>query len=191
MGNGCLAGVPFPRQVDVDRVLPGLLGEVGELTERVDSGIRTHDVEPPELGDAVGQDAGQLGVIANVGLGRDDPAIEPFHQRDGLVQVVPGGHRRRHRGDLTADVHGDDVGAFLGQSDRMAPALAPGGSGDERDLAFHPTRSGLPPVYAPTDGRVPCHWPADVHRTGLTSNERGSPASVTSTWSVRPVRGSR
>jgi hypothetical protein len=35
---------------------------------------------------------------------------------------------------LLADVDRNDVSALLGQPDGMAPALTPGGTGDERDL---------------------------------------------------------
>ncbi|WP_283612941.1 hypothetical protein [Mycolicibacterium poriferae] len=37
---------------------------------------------------------------------------------------------------MGAQVDGDDVGAFLGEADRMRPALPAGGPGDEDDLVL-------------------------------------------------------
>jgi hypothetical protein len=43
-----------------------------------------------------------------------------------------------------ADVHPDDVGAFLRQSDGVRAALPAGGPGNESDLAFDSAHNVLP-----------------------------------------------
>src|SRR5690606_12551707 len=94
------------------------------------------DVEPAELLDT-GVDGRLQGVeIPDVDLGGVDPAVEAFHQVGGLGQILRAGQRNLHAVDLSADVDRDDVGALLGHPHRVGAALAPGGPGDECDLAF-------------------------------------------------------
>ena len=48
-----------------------------------------------------------------------------FNQPLGLLQVLARRQVVGHRIDLRTDVDRDDVGAILGQSDRVRPPLAP------------------------------------------------------------------
>ena len=52
-----LAGVPYAREVHVDHVLPCPLVHFGEKPVRVDAGVGAHDVEPPEGGHPLVDDA--------------------------------------------------------------------------------------------------------------------------------------
>ena len=81
------------------------------------------DVEPAELGDAGLEGRLQPAAVAHVGLRRDDALPRLLDETGGLLEVL----RRRHRvadgGEVLAPVDGDDVGALLGQPDRVAAAL--------------------------------------------------------------------
>ena len=80
--------------------------------------------ESPELLDAAVKCRLGRVVIADVDLGGDDPAAEVLDQVHGLGEVVGIGRRDLAvRGDGAADVDRDDVGAFLGQPDRVAAPL--------------------------------------------------------------------
>ena len=108
-----------------------------------DPGIRQDDVEPAELRHPLRDSLRELGEVADVGRGRHDPAIQPFDELDGPCEVVWGGGRIAvDRGDRAADVHRDDVRAFLGQPHGVRSALAARGPGDEGDLAVESTCHG-------------------------------------------------
>lgn len=77
--------------------------------------------------------------VAHVGFGRHDPAAERLDSADGLVEFGPAGHRIADRRIVLKDVYGNDVGALLGQADRMAAPLTPPRAGDESNLAFDPS----------------------------------------------------
>jgi hypothetical protein len=160
--------VPDAGEVHVDHVPPDLLVHLVGGREAGDAGVAAHDVEPPELGHALVEGGLERAVVAHVGLGGDDPPVQRFHLLDRLGQVVGGGHRDGDRLDLLADVDGDDVGALLGEPDRVAAALPSGGSGDERDLPFDPS-----------------HYPASfgVWRVACDQNWV-LPASTASVWAV-------
>ena len=102
-----------------------------------------------------------------------------LHQPDRLGQVVRGGQRVGHGGQVGAPVDQGDVGALAGQLDGVAPALAPCPAGDRpppgrrtarpRSAAAAPGSSSLPcrPGRAPptgTDGSGP--GPASLRRPG-------------------------
>jgi hypothetical protein len=91
------------------------------------------------LGDTVVQGGLERAVIADVGLGRDDPPVERLDLLDRLGQVGGRGHRIGHRADPCAQVDRDDVGALLRESDGVAAALAAGRAGDECDFSFYPS----------------------------------------------------
>jgi hypothetical protein len=131
-----LGGVPDAGQVDVDHVLPGAVIQLFQRAEAEDAGVGRDDVQLPELGHAVVQRRLQRAVVPHVGLGGHDPPVQRLDLLDRLGQVRRGRHRVRHAGDLGTQVHRDDVGAFLGEPDRMAAALAPRGAGDEGDFAL-------------------------------------------------------
>jgi hypothetical protein len=78
----------------------------------------------------------QSGAIADITLPGEDPAVQGLDLFDGLGQVFRGRHRVRDGGDLGTEVHGNDVGAFLGQADRVTAPLPACGTRDEGDLTF-------------------------------------------------------
>ena len=78
----------------------------------------------------------QRGQVADVGLRGDDPAVQGLDLLGRLREVGGGRHGVGDAVDLLADVDGDDVGAFLGEPDRVAAALAACRTSDESDLAF-------------------------------------------------------
>jgi hypothetical protein len=145
--------VPHAGQVDVDEVLPGLLGDLVRLgTEREDARVRDHRVEPAELGDPVVDGGGQRLDVADVGLLGDDPSAQLLHLAHGLGQVFRGRALVEvggHAVDGCGDVHRDDVGALLGEPDGVRPSLAASGPGDERDLAFDASCHGGPLLLVP------------------------------------------
>jgi hypothetical protein len=52
------------------------------------------------------------------------------------VQIVSRRHPVRHTVDLAAEIDGDDVGTFFGETYGMRAALAPRGPGDKNDFVF-------------------------------------------------------
>jgi hypothetical protein len=95
-----------------------------------DSGLRDHDVKPAELRNPVLQGRAQLRGIAHVCLG-DHRALA------GLLDVLGCRHGVTDGVDVTAQVDGDDVGAFLGQPHRAAGTLPARRGGDEGDLSLY------------------------------------------------------
>src|SRR3984957_13340117 len=90
------------------------------------------------MGDALVQRVLQRAGVPHVRLVRDDPPVERLDLLDGFGEVLLGGARvGGHRLDRPGDVDRDDVGPLLGQPDRVAAALAAGGTGDEGDLACY------------------------------------------------------
>ena len=125
MGDGSLHGVPHAGQVDVDYVLPGLLGQFFGRAEADDGCVGDHGVEPAEPGDPIVERRLEPVVVADVGLAGDDAAVEGLDLLDRLGHI-----------DVDGDVDCDDVCALLGQPDRVAAALTPGGAGDEGDFSL-------------------------------------------------------
>jgi hypothetical protein len=105
-----------------------------------DARVGRHDVQPAELADAVIDGGFDGSIVAYVGLGRDDPAVQRLDSLDGLREIVRCRHRLGHRVNLAAQVDGDDVRAFLREPDRVAAALAACRAGDECDFAFYSSR---------------------------------------------------
>jgi len=85
---------------------------------------------------SLGGDCGQRGEVTDVGLAGDDAPVEGLHLFGCLGEVRLGGAPVWHGCDVLADVDRDDVGTLFGQPNRVRPALAPGGSRDERDLSL-------------------------------------------------------
>jgi hypothetical protein len=99
------------------------------------------DVDAAELADAFGHTGGQLGAVPGVARAGHDPPVQVLDELGRLRQVVGGRHRVRHAADLVADVDGDDVAPLLGQAQGVAASLSPCRSGDQRDLAVHPSHN--------------------------------------------------
>ena len=121
-----------------------LAGLVERLAAVADAGVGDDDVEPAELLDAVVHGGLQRVVVADVDLGGDDPPVLALDQ--SAVSARSSGVDAAIRSTVSiclADVDRDDVGALLGQPDRVSAALAAGRAGDERDLAvdFVPSSS--------------------------------------------------
>ena len=58
-------------------------------------------------------------VVPDVRDGGDDAPVAVFDELGRLGQILRGGHAVADSRDIGADVHGDDVGALLGQPDRV------------------------------------------------------------------------
>ena len=122
------------QQVGVDHVGPGLQRRLAP--HRGDPRLGHHDVDVPQLGQALLERRGQLRPLAHVGLDRHDVPVLRLDQPDGLLQVVRPGQRVLDRGDVAAQVDRDDVGALPGQPHRVAAALAARRARDEGDFAL-------------------------------------------------------
>ena len=53
------------------------------------------------------------------------------------LELLRRGHGVADRGEVLAPIDGDDVGAFLGEPNRMTPALPASSTGDECNLALY------------------------------------------------------
>ena len=91
----------------------------------------------PELGDAVLEDRLQLGRVTHVDLRRDNALSGLFDELRGLLEILRRGHRVADRREVLTAVDRDDVGAFLGEPDRMTAALPARGTGDECDFPLN------------------------------------------------------
>src|ERR1700742_820733 len=131
-----LDGVVDAVEHHVDRIIKGGNG-IPLFTDRgQDPRVREHEVDPAQLGHAGGHNGFQSLEIPNVALLGNDAAARLLDEVDGLVEVFAGRHRVGDAVDLTAEIEGDDVGALLGEPNRMRPPLATRGAGDERDFAI-------------------------------------------------------
>ena len=66
----------------------------------------------------------ERGQIPDVGVRGQNPPVQRFHLRHGLLEVFGARHRVRRRLHLRAHVDGDDVRPLLGQADGVASTLA-------------------------------------------------------------------
>ena len=94
-------------------------------------------VDVAELLDALVERGGQRLAITDIGLAPDHLPAGLLDQVHRLVQVLGCGHRVQHAVELPTDVHPDDVGALLGQPDRVRTPLSPRRSRDEGDATVH------------------------------------------------------
>ena len=100
-----LDGVVDAGEVDVDDVAPAVVtGLHGS-----DTGVGDHDVEPAELVEARLHRGRQRCSVADVGLLGHDAGAGVLDELDGGRQIVGGGQRIGHAGDLLAHVDRDDV----------------------------------------------------------------------------------
>jgi hypothetical protein len=133
-----LHGAPHAREVDVERLLPLLLGHVRDRSQlSPDAGVRDEEVDLAELLDALLDRAVEVGLGAYVALDGDHPTVELVHCRDGAGQVLPPRHRvirgrygRRH-------VQQDQVCALTREPLSKGGAHATAGTRDERNLALY------------------------------------------------------
>lgn len=139
-----LGRTPDTGQVDVEHLLPGLFRQFPRLPEPGDPGVGHDDVDPAELGQAVSDGSVELLLATDVSVAGHDPPAELLDLGDRLVEVLPGAQRVGHRVQVGAQVDRDDVGALLGQADRVRTALAAGRAGNEGDLACNPGHAGAP-----------------------------------------------
>ena len=128
---------------------------------RQDAGVGHHDVEAAQVPDPASR-------ASRSSLRSRTSAWRVTTRRPSSLTALSvsarssgGGQRVGIRLDLATNVHCDDVGPFLRQTDGMAATLPPAGTGDERDLAFQATSHFVPPVVVVTVVRRP----ASVGRT--------------------------
>ena len=131
--------IEHAEQVHVHRVGEGLRGQA--RGERADAGVGDHDVEMPELGDALVDRGRQRHAVAHVG-DRGEGAL-PFllDQSRGLVEILRPGQRILVGLDVRAQVHRDDVGPLRGEHPCVRTPLTARGSADHGHLARHPAHS--------------------------------------------------
>src|SRR3954468_18559662 len=135
--------LPHTTEVDVDGLVEDVLAHLVQLhAPGADACVGDDDVEPPELLDAAVYGGRQGLEVTHVDFGRDDAPIQVLHHVRGFGEVLRRGRGRGRVVEAAADVDRDDVGALFGKPDRMAAALAPGGTGDERDLVLDPSGHG-------------------------------------------------
>ncbi len=120
-------------QVDVDDVLPVGHEVLGLAGQPDDPGVGDDDVDATEpIGSGLNRGM-HVVESADVALAGEHAASFLFDQPLGFLEVRERRIGIRHRRDVLADVHAEDVRAGAGQSHGMRPTLAPGGSCDERD----------------------------------------------------------
>ncbi len=90
----------------------------------------------------------QLAGLAHVGLRGDDAAAGLLDELGGLLEVLGRRHRVADGRDVLAQVDRDDVGALLGQPDRVTAALPARGAGDECDFPLNASHCRCPFVLA-------------------------------------------
>jgi len=99
-------------------------------------------VTVPELADLDAIDASPVRCMDEATASKMIAAIDRIRRsKDTVGGVFEVGFRRAWIADsvdVLAHIDADDVGAFLGQPDRVFAALAPRRTRDERDLAGHP-----------------------------------------------------
>lgn len=138
MGDGGLAGVEHTRQVDVQDLAPGFQGGVldGRRPGR-DARVSDDDVEPPELGHSALQGVGQGVCVADVHLRGHDAPVERLDRLRGVGELLGRAEwiTEAEGGIRVGDVDGDDVGAGLGQLDRVCAPLPARRAGDECDFS--------------------------------------------------------
>ena len=111
-----------------------------------------------ELRDGLVNHGRQAGGVPDVDLASDDPSVQLLHQLRGDVQILTRRPGVAGRVEVGADVDGDDVGALLGQPDRMRASLTPCRPRDQSDLAVHPSHELLLPVG------VESRWKSTSHQ---------------------------
>ena len=97
-------------------------------------GIGEDEIEPAEFGDAVGHRRLEPFEVPDVTLLGHDAPTGLLDEVDRLVEILASRHRIGDAVDLIAQVERDDVGALLGEPDRVRAALTPGRARDEDDL---------------------------------------------------------
>jgi hypothetical protein len=114
-------GIEHTDEVDVDRINEGR-GLM--VLDREDAGVTHNDVEVAQLCDAGGDCVAQFAALAHIGLASDEAAIHRLDEGDHLGELFGRALRVGDRVHLTAEVDGDDVGAFLSQANRVAAPLS-------------------------------------------------------------------
>ncbi len=93
-----IASMDYPNATRSD------LDETVKLVEG--AGVGDHDVQAPEVGEAVGEDRLNRVAVAAIGLTRHDAAAGTLDQLDRPVKIRPGGGGIVHRRDNGTDVDG-------------------------------------------------------------------------------------
>jgi hypothetical protein len=119
---GAEEGAP---KVDAEHLLVLRLRRVEHGRARLDAGVVDHDVEAAEAGDGRGDEALEVGHLADVGVDADDLVAE---RGDLLLEGL--------RGLRVGDVVDGEAGALAGQLEHDGEADAAISTGDDGDLSF-------------------------------------------------------
>ena len=172
-GTAARTGSEDTGEVDVDHVVPHLVGQLLDRREAGDAGVGQDDVQPAELRDALVDGRRERGGVPDVGLARDDAPAQ-VSRRGGPSRRGPPASRERvpHGADLLEHVDGDDVGALLRQPDGATAAETARRAGDENaDLAL-----SLPRMSCPSTSSLARTPAGETLGGGTTSRHKRSAA---------------
>ena len=153
-GQAARAVLNEPSDVDGEVLRQVVRVGVGQPGPADDAGVVDEDVEPPELLDG--------GVDERLGARRPSATSLPSATAGPAGGDDLGHHGRRHAGVRAVTVHraaevvDHHAGAALGQQQRVGPADAAPGPGDDRDAAVEAVRAHVDSVLELREGgRVP------------------------------------
>ena len=158
------------------------------LADGADARVGDDDVEPAELFHAAVHRGLERVVVTHVDFGGHDAAVVGLDQIGGLGKVCRCRMRVGQVVDRPADVDGDDVGALLGQPDRVAAALAARGAADERDLALNPAGHREVTLSGPASTPSPRTVDVGLRRAFAKSTSHRGKRLRISSRAIRPSR---
>ena len=129
-----LHGVEDAGQVDVDGLVPRVVGHELDGQRRIGPCVGQDDVEPAELLDPGPDRRLERRQVAHVGLFGVHRSARRLDQAHGHGQVLGRGERVRRVVHVVAQVDADDAGALLREADGVVASLPPSDPGDEDDL---------------------------------------------------------
>lgn len=93
-------GTPHSGEVHVKGVLPLLVSDLPELTQRPDARIRYQNIDVAELFDTLSDRIVHLCLRTNISRDCKHSAAELFHLTGSLGEIILTPHRIVHRSDL-------------------------------------------------------------------------------------------
>jgi len=139
-----MRGSPDAGQVDVDHVLPRLLGHFRGGAVGDDSRVRDDYVQPAERIHPGRDCCVQRHEISHVGFSGDDSPADCLDEARRLDKVLLPRQVVGDAVDIGRDIDGDDVSALLGEADRVAAPLPTCCAGNQGNLAFYTTHLRAP-----------------------------------------------